>query len=397
MSTLFPQISARLARDVYLLTDAVSIDDGVAKLRATWDDLIQFEATDKNVTLAKTGGPAFLKSRTAFGLCVLGKGGFKGHAFFVFRGTRYLGDWLTNFNVGTTRSALGNQVHDGFHLAFNTMKGKLDSFIADLAKNGIEHVHCIGHSLGGGLASICAEYISANTSHSPYLYTFGAPRVGFAPFADALSRKLTPERMFRVYHRTDIVPCIPFWPFVHAPTLLSDKYDYFQPSPGAFPAGEWHDMKLYCKTVGKDGWKTLRGKKGESYSDTSIENWLKQTSPVSFTTTNIQWLDKAISWVVGKCLKGLGIAATFLVSSTMTIMDRIAYILKKGIDLSKTLSGWVMMLIRKIISMLGLRKVIEKADATKSFIEKVFQQLSQRVNTYCQKALDQVLVGGKAV
>ncbi|HEY7773609.1 MAG TPA: hypothetical protein VIC26_10535 [Marinagarivorans sp.] len=108
MPALNPFVAADLARDVYLLTDATDLSDGSAQIKELWDQNLKFESTDKNVMAAKTGGPAFLKSRTAFGLCVIGQGIFKGHTFFVFRGTRYLGDWLTNFNVGTTRSAFGN-------------------------------------------------------------------------------------------------------------------------------------------------------------------------------------------------------------------------------------------------------------------------------------------------
>ncbi len=206
-------------------------------------------------------------------------------------------------------------------------------------------MHCIGHSLGGGMATICAEYVRASTSHKPYLYTFGAPRVGLRSFADILSSKLGPERMFRVYHRTDIVPCIPFWPFVHAPTLLNDTYDYFQPSPGEFPSGEWHGMDRYVATVGKQKWSGLRNKRSKLSTDESVENWLNKKGPISFNVTNLEWLDKAINYVLAKCLKGMGNTLVGAGASTFTLMDQLAYLLKKGIDLSKDISNLVLSLI----------------------------------------------------
>jgi len=109
----------------------------------------------------------------------MGKGAYKGHAFIILRGTKFLGDWLTNLNVGTSRSAYGQSIHDGFPQAFQSMRSQISPFINSFSNNGTHSVHCIGHSLGGGMATICAEYVRASTSHKPYLYTFGAPALGY--------------------------------------------------------------------------------------------------------------------------------------------------------------------------------------------------------------------------
>ena len=395
MPSISASVSAVLAKDVYMLTDESNLSIAFKKLKNNHGASV--DINEETLIKGKTGGPVFIKSRTAFGLCVYGKGHYQGHAFIILRGTRYLADWLTNLNVGASRSTGGQSVHDGFNMAFKSLKPKIQPFVSSLPGKGIHSVHCIGHSLGGALATMTADYIQSVTSNKPYLYTFGAPRVGLKNFADFITGSLTPKKMFRVYHRTDIVPCIPFWPFIHAPSIESNTYDYFQPSPGAFPAAEWHDMNHYVNSVSGQDWKSLRGKRFKTFDSQKVEAWINDKSPVSFTVTHLEWLDKAINYVLSKALKGLGSALTLTLSSTFTLMDQLAYVLKKSIDLAENISGLVLNLIGKIMQMLGWNKIVDKISATREFIRHVFESLALKVNTYCQKALDQVLVKGNAI
>ncbi|MEQ3634234.1 MULTISPECIES: lipase family protein [Thalassolituus] len=397
-SILEPKNVAEFASDIYILVDALSPKALSSALVTLFGG--KMDISLENITSAKTGGPGFIKSTTAFGLMAFGKGAYEGHAFVILRGTKktFPADWLTNFNLATSRSTRGQLVHDGFNQAFSSIVDQLEKFIKDFASRGITTVHCIGHSLGGGLATLCAEFLEAETRLKPYLYTFGAPRVGMAPFATSLTNSLSYERMYRIYHRTDIVPCVPFWPFVHAPLQEKEEvYDYFQPSPGSFPAIKMHDMKEYVKTIGKQGWSELRGKRDEHFGEQGINRWLNDKASVSFHVTNLEWLDKAISYVVGKCLKAIGMAMSNAFSATFTLMDRLAYILRKGINLATAISDLVLNLIRKMMSMLGMKPILEKADATHAFITRIFQQMSARVGAYCQRALDSVLVNGQGM
>lgn len=394
MAELSPQAAARLARDIYGLVNRPSIDWAIREIAAEYGN--ELDVSKEVLVAAKTGGPGFIKSRTAFGLCCFGKGIYKGHAFIVLRGTRFLGDWLTNANVGTARSSYGQSIHAGFQASFASLQPKIQNFVSGFGQQGIHSVHCIGHSLGGGLATLCAEYIQ-HLGYQPYVYSFGAPRVGMAGFADMLTSKLQPERIFRVYHRTDIVPCVPFWPFVHAPTLLSDTYDYFQPSPGEFPSGKWHDMGLYVETVGVKKWAALRGKRNHRIHGPSIEAWVNKKGPVSFNVSNLEWLDKAISYVVSRLFRHIGSSVLLAASSTFTLMDRLAYILKQGINLAANMSALVLGLIRKIMLMLGLKPLVDAAEATHQFIRNLFERLAKQVNSYCRRVIDYALVGGKAV
>ena len=396
-SILEPKNVAEFARDIYILVNSLSPKALASALTTLFGG--KMDVSPEDITSAKTGGPGFIKSRTAFGLMAFGKGAYAGHAFIILRGTKktFPADMLTNMNLAVTRSTRGHLVHDGFYQAFLSMNDDLESFIAQFASHKIHTVHCIGHSLGGGLATLCAEYLEANTTLKPYLYTFGAPRVGMAPFATSLTNGLSNERMYRVYHRTDIVPCVPFWPFMHAPLGNDTVHDYFQPSAGSFPAFEMHEMAEYVKTIGKQGWSELRGKRNEQFDEAGIKRWVNNKAPVSFNVTNLEWLDKAINFVVSKCLEGLGMSIANGLSATFTLMDRLVYILGKGINLAQNISELVLGLIRKMMSMLGMKPVLEKADATYAFITRIFQQMSARVAVHCQKALDAVLVNGKGM
>jgi len=305
---------------------------------------------------------------------LIGTQAYKGHAFIILRGTKILADWLTNLNVGVSRSVNGQSIHDGFNQAFKTMLPQLAPFVSGLISNNIHSIHCVGHSLGGALATLCAEHIQLATKRKPYLYTFGAPRVGLRDFADTLSMNVWPENIYRVYHRTDIVPCIPFWPFIHAPTKMSAQYDYYQPSPGDFPSGEYHSMTRYVATVGEQSWSALRSKRAEITSDKHVEQWILHKGSVNFSVTNLRWLDKAINYVLAKTVNNLGGALTVVSGSTFTLMDRLSYILVKGIDVSENLSSLVLGLISKILKMLGLNKTLNAAQMTHGFIRSVFER-----------------------
>lgn len=347
--------------------------------------------------LTGTSGLGFIKARTVFGLAAFGVNHYHGHAFIILRGTKLGGDKLTDINTGTSRSSTGWSVHDGFNETFQSLKHDLDSFVAQMQQRNIGSVHCVGHSLGGALVSLVAEYLQAVTQHQPYVYTFGAPRVGLSAFANHLTQEIAPQKLFRIYHRTDIVPCVPFWPFVHAPLPIAETHDYFLPSPGVVPTGAWHKMTRYIESVGSKGWGELRNQREETITDRKIEDWLQSESPIHFNITHLRWLDKAIAYLVTQCATAAGIGLTMTLASGFTIMDRLAYILLKGIDPSVNLTSLVMGLIRKILSLLGLRPVVDKAEATQQFVSSLFVRLADRVNGQVKTALNQAFYNGQAL
>jgi hypothetical protein len=77
--------------------------------------------------------------------------------------------------------------------------------------NGIEAAYVVGHSMGGALAHLCALDLATRFGHEvgsrTHVYTFGAPRVGNAPFS-AWSRRRVAS-YWRFTHARDIVPSVP--------------------------------------------------------------------------------------------------------------------------------------------------------------------------------------------
>lgn len=395
MPVLKPLLAADLAKGVYGLIDSKnSLDKNRTVL---WGAFREVLSTSNQRLLNGVSGLGFVKARTVFGFAATGIRHYQGHAFIVLRGTELGGDKLTDINTGTSRSSTGWSVHDGFNETFQSLKNDLDPFVKQIQQQNISSVHCIGHSLGGALATLVAEYIQAVTRYRPYVYTFGAPRIGLFPFANHLTQEVSPEKLFRFYHRTDIVPWVPFWPFVHAPLPVANAHDYFLPSPGAGPTRAWHKMTRCTRSIGTKGWRELRSQRDEPISDRQVEDWLHIQSPISFTLTNLRWLDRAIAYVVSKCVTAIGVGATVALSSGFTIMDRLTYILRKGITVSAKLSSLVTGLIRKILSILGLRPVIDKAEATQQLIRSLFIRLADRVNGQVKSALNQAFYDGQAL
>ena len=135
MNELQPDITSDLANQVYALTKTNSFTEALDILKLQFKG--EFEFSSDRMLKAKTGGPWQIKCRTAFGFVLFGVGRYEGNAIFLFRGTQYLADWLTNGNIGVSRSASGFHSHDGFHSAFNSMKPQLSEFMAEVTKNNL--------------------------------------------------------------------------------------------------------------------------------------------------------------------------------------------------------------------------------------------------------------------
>lgn len=406
MPALTPSYTANLAKDVYRLVDKNTVILETASFfKQNYSNV--FDISLDNIAHSRTGGPSFIKIETAFGLMAYGVGRSKKEAFIILRGTKILADLLTDFNaMWSSTSVQGYKIHDGFSQAFKALRPQLEVFVAGFAARGITEVHCIGHSLGGALATLCAEYVGAKTGCETYLYTFGSPRVGLASFAENLSERLEAngnsqtedrlKRVFRVHHQTDIVACVPTWPYSHVPYVTSRQNDYFQPSPGFMPMLAWHSMDKYVETVDRKKWMDLRGKRFESYDDNSIERWLMNGKKLTLEVLQLEWLERAIWYVLRKCMGFLKLTIDFfnIGSSNFTIYDTIAYVFEKALSAAdkvvEAIPRLIMTLINKICSLWSGKTVKEMSDP-RAFIREVFSEFQRRLFAHCRQALDAVL------
>ncbi|WP_341520295.1 lipase family protein [Pseudomonas sp. G.S.17] len=122
------------------------------------------------------------------------------------RGTQEFADIGRDLDARQTEheDGLGN-AHRGFHTAFTSTKKYLRRYIDAFYKNKQTFL-ITGHSLGGAIALLVAEWIRRTYSDDVQLYTFGAPRAGDAVFV----REAKDLTHHRIVNHNDPVPGVPF-------------------------------------------------------------------------------------------------------------------------------------------------------------------------------------------
>ena len=193
------------------------------------------------------GGLIYQLMDKKIGFALIGKGKtkeFKDHLVISTRGTNTGRDWLTNINVGMVTGPGGQMVHAGFYKIFSSLRNSIKSYIL---VHRPKYIHCVGHSVGGAIATLIASWIKHELNIPVAVYTFGAPRVGCESYAKQ-TKSFIPT--YRVTHGTDIVPMIPLWPFMH----VDDEY-LLAATSGARMSIKSHSMSLptpgYINTASK--------------------------------------------------------------------------------------------------------------------------------------------------
>lgn len=366
--TLTPKFAANFASNVYLVKDT----DGRRIFNAKYKDAFNFD--ESSMAKGKTGG-IIVNKKHVMAFLGVGKGIYKGQAFVAIKGTASLYDALTDLNAGVHSSHNGFKVHQGFYYAFDSILVELRQFVSGL--KGVSVVHCVGHSLGGAIATLAADWIKANGSvSSARLYTFGSPRVGLENFAAKCASRLVATNIHRVYHRTDPVPMVPTWPFFHVPM----EEGYLVNSPVAVVPWEYHLMEHYISSAKKAGsWEGFANYRPLNYMDSAIEHWLKSDGVVTFVASTLEILNAAFVYVIKKVMNLAGIAIVVGGGTTLTLLDRMAMYMAKAAKTSKDLSLWVYHLVKKMAALIGI-KVKEGMDLTVSFIRHVFMSLHGKIS-----------------
>lgn len=156
--------------------------------------------TSRNHFLATVGlvERRFFSGATVQGALVTTvEAGDDAYAVLVFRGTSgRLASWLGNLDMAMAPWPPGGMVHRGFRTMlmerWEEISKALDSVQAPLFYTG--------HSLGGALATLAASLRPPQA-----VYTFGAPRIGDAAFAETLAGM----QMYHVCNPRDIVTALP--------------------------------------------------------------------------------------------------------------------------------------------------------------------------------------------
>lgn len=324
------------------------------------------------------GTSGIFRSNSGFGVIGAGVGDRQGQAVIVTRGTKTAADWFNNLMAVSTLSAGNNAVHKGFNLIFESFKNDLEIKLRQLNPSS---VHCIGHSLGGALANLIAEWVHHKGMSQAHVYTFGSPRVGKNGFARDITTRLRADHINRAYHKTDMVPMIPVWPFVHSP---DPGHSCFLHSPGDYPGPKYHDMIEYIDSVNDaDDWTKLRKAAPKTNFEKQVEAWLDSDSPLALTGSTISMINSAILYVIKK-LALMGIQ--FAIGMVTNVADLLARFLAYAANAAKEAGKLVMSLLKRILKAIGMAAV-EIKNMTHSFIKWVLDSLSTAMNQVAAMAV----------
>jgi triacylglycerol lipase len=196
-------------------------------------------------------------------------------------------------------------------------------------------VHCVGHSLGGAVATLVAGHYAARGKLTK-LYTFGSPRVGYRSTHEALERRIGIQNMFRVSHDLDPITMVGPFPFVHVNPRATDERNYTCNSPmntGVSLVN--HDMNRYIATLqDADDWTAVRAIANLYQQSNAVQArvLLGQTGWVqALSDKTLAILFKLFNFVLGEICEGIILGATAI--------DLLTEMLLKGVRMMSNVIG----------------------------------------------------------
>jgi pimeloyl-ACP methyl ester carboxylesterase len=204
------------------------------------------------------------------------------HVVVATRGTRAehsKADLYTDLRASMATMAGVGPVHQGFRNTFDSVKIGLardDRRVMDA-----DVVHCVGHSLGGAVATLVAAHFRGR-GKAVKLYTFGSPRVGALGSSAAMEELLGKQNIYRVAHDLDPVTMVGPYPFSHVNGLPTDNNNMILLSPtGKLLSVANHDMREYVASVGRNDmtWANVRlSSQAVDRDNAVLARWLLRSS-----------------------------------------------------------------------------------------------------------------------
>jgi len=383
MSILTPTEAVNAAISVYKLQYDFSETAVNDAFLANTGLIERFElGKGNNVSFQGTTGFYGLRAKTGFGVIARGKGeNNKNEALLTIRGTASKSDWITDGNCSLSPSSSGKLVHSGFNSVFKEIEPQLKKFF-DLNKD-VRKVHCVGHSLGGAIASMSAEWMKHERSNlEPYLYTFGSPRVGTNHFASTLTNKVKAENIYRVHHFNDIVSLIPIYPFIHVP--IHGNSCCIKNVP--YNAISAHFKDNYLRSVENKKWSDLKSQ-GPMFNNSKemILAWLKEGGKVGAVLGHmtLSLIGSSIMYILEKA----GVIIESVISAGISILDQIAFALERAWKTGKEIAGYVISLIKNIYTLVTGKVFHLAGDITYSVLRMVFELLTHAVFSQANVAI----------
>ncbi|SEA22668.1 lipase family protein, partial [Alkalimonas amylolytica] len=300
----------------------------------------------------------------------IGKAAYTGDHVVAIRGTDGLRDVITDLHIGLTGGESNALVHAGFNKVFQSMKPALEQSLTPvLAGSGRGTVHCVGHSLGGALAHITADWVKRRYKKRVCLYTFGAPRVGFDGFSIKTTGSI--DKIFRCTHAGDPVPLVPLWPFMHAPykgreILLSSAQGL---RASAHSMGE-NGTPGYLNTANSHSWDALQSQSTELFKATELQ--YPDRHQVTFTTYWAHRINNALITLLKKSGQLSAIAVQAGAVTFLTFYDLLASSVEKIAKLSPEYAKQTLGLLGHMLVFAG-KGGTQVVDLSYRFIRWVFE------------------------
>lgn len=321
---------------------------------------------------------------SGFGYTLTYRDKVRTHAIVAMRGTRpELSGWpdlLTDARGTMTSFGDCGTVHKGFKATFDSALPSLERDNNRVMSADV--VHCVGHSLGGAVATLVAAHY-AGRGKQVRLYTFGSPRVGALGSHVALERRIGKENIYRVAHDLDPISLIGPFPYIHVNGGVSDRNNMTLPSPtGSLFSTMNHDMSLYIDSVGGPdiSWDTVRGFAARTDHDNSaLAKWLLHED------NNPGWVQYASAKTLGILFKLFNHALKTMSTSVilgLTAVDLLAEILMKGLYKAAVLGDQILRLLGYAATWAG----VQVASATQFTAAIIARILSKMLATLRQLA-----------
>ncbi len=378
MLALSPKQSASIALHAYAVRSEA--DMGVALKTADGLGLEDHFAVDNMARFSGVSGSRIASRTTGFGYLAKGIGPRQGEALVAIRGTDIPHDWVTDMNIGLQRSCGGWPVHAGFNTTFKSFVEDLRNFFTGWNPS---RVHCVGHSLGGALATLTADWLRQNDVAGVSLYTFGCPRVGALGFGRQLTQAIGAENIHRAYHDADPVSMMPIFPFRHLPEPGQSCQLQWT---GARVAVAAHTMTHYGKSLGDSGWHALKALSVQPDLNAKIRIWLdsdRGDGVMMYSAKTLRMIARALLWLLKEsalCVVGGGLTLSF------TALDHLAALLHQGALASVRIARHLEVLIQRILQFLG-RTAQTVGKLTALFIGWVLELLFSTLSAMAHLAL----------
>jgi triacylglycerol lipase len=242
-------------------------------------------------------------------------------------------------------------------------------------------LHVVGHSLGGAIANLVAATLAEMRVAEVQLYTFGAPRTGLNGFSRSLTRAVGAGNVHRVYNISDVVPMVPLYPYLHAP---SDADGCRVRTTGSMLSLDAHFMTSYTQGVANQEWSSLAEQSRGVESVLSVDHWLdlaRQHINIPGSSVAFFAIGKALNALLRFARVTLGLA--FL--GAATLLDQVAALLYEVARLGSRLLEGLTELLRLALRFSGQPARNGEAIST-AFIAWVIGMLMRPINALAGNA-----------